>query len=62
MTTPQETRDRIEEMRNRIFNGSNLDSVKNKIESDSVIEEVIKPAKNTSKSSRKKKKNEKDSV
>ena len=38
------------------------DSVKNKIESDSVIEEVIKPAKNTSKSTRKKKKNEKDSV
>lgn len=32
MTTPQETRDRIEEMRNRIFNGSNPDPVKNKIE------------------------------
>ena len=45
MTTPQETRDRIEEMRNRIFNGSNLDPVKNKIEE---IPQDDNLAKNTS--------------
>ena len=45
MITPQETRNRIEEMRNRIFNGSNLDPVKNKIEE---IPQDDNLAKNTS--------------
>ena len=38
------------------------DAVKSKIEANSIVKEVIKPAKNTSKSSKRKKKNEKDSV